>query len=545
MSIWNWLLYPTGLTAHGFCLSWAPGLVGLHVASDAAIALAYFSIPLALASFARQRSDLKYGWVTSLFGAFILACGTTHVMSIVTLWYPAYWVEGLTKLLTAMISITTAIILWPLIPRLVALPSPSQLERLNGDLTKTIEAQERTAALLRDSEARERRANLELERRVSEQTVELKAANARLTEALSQRSSALNELARTEKEFRASFEAAAVGKAQVEPGSARILRANPAFAHMLGYEPEDLVGHTAWEFTWPEDRAEDIAEYSRALAGEVNAYVREKRYLRRDGQPVWGRISGAMVRSEDTGELTLMVAVIEDIDERYRAQLALQSAKLELEAVVEERTIALQQRDVLLREVYHRVKNNLQIVDALLVMQARKLSDPEAQSALLGLRRRVFALGLVHHQLMNSRDLQTFDVAPFLEELSQNILEGGAEQRINLAVRAIPLDVGLDFAIPLGLLVTELVTNSLKHAFPDGNGTISVVLERAAKSEIALIVSDDGRGHNGDVSPAKAVKPGLGAGIIAGLVAQLRGTMTMRNDHGTSTEIRLAAPVLL
>jgi PAS domain S-box-containing protein len=314
---------------------------------------------------------------------------------------------------------------------------------------------------------------------------------------------------------------------------------------MLGYEPEELVGHTAWEFTWPEDRAEDIAEYSRALAGEVNAYVREKRYLRRDGQPVWGRISGAMVRSEDTGELTLMVAVIEDIDERYRAQLALQSAKLELEAVVEERTIALQQRDVLLREVYHRVKNNLQIVDALLVMQARKLSDPEAQSALLGLRRRVFALGLVHHQLMNSRDLQTFDVAPFLEELSQNILEGGAEQRINLAVRAIPLDVGLDFAIPLGLLVTELVTNSLKHAFHDGNGTISVVLERAAKSEIALIVSDDGRGHNGDVSPAKAVKPGLGAGIIAGLVAQLRGTMTMRNDHGTSTEIRLAAPVLL
>jgi hypothetical protein len=88
--------------------------------------------------------------------------------------------------------------------------------------------------------------------------------------------------------------------------------------------------------------------------------------------------------------------VIEDVDERYKALLALRIAKVELEMVVDERTVALAQRDVLLCEVYHRVKNNLQVVDGLLVMEARQLADPAAKSALLGLRSRVHALGLVH-----------------------------------------------------------------------------------------------------------------------------------------------------
>jgi PAS domain S-box-containing protein len=544
MSLWDWLLNPAGLTAHGFCLSWAPGLVSLHAGSDAVVGLAYFSIPLALASLAEQRKDLRYSWMLYLFVAFILACGTTHLMSILTLWVPAYGIEGLIKLVTAVLSIGTAAILWPLIPRLVALPSPAQLERLNGELSATIAEQEKTAALLRDSEARGRTANIELERQVAEQTAELRSANARLTEALAQRTTALQALAISEEEFRASFEAAAVGKAQVEPATARILRANSAFAHMLGYEPADLVGRIAWEITWPEDRADDQAEYARFLSGEVTAYVREKRYLRRDGTPIWGRISGTLIRSSETGRPTLMVAVIEDVDERHKAQMALQAATRDLEAVVEERTAALQQRDILLREVYHRVKNNLQLIDSLLVMQARQLADPEAKTALLGLRRRVYALGLVHHQLMNSTNLRTFDVAPFLQELSANIIEGAVDRNILLSVHAIPLDVGLDFAIPLGLMVTELVTNALKHAFPHGVGTIAVILERRPDDEVALIVSDDGQGQDESKTSAGRPRAGMGINIVTTLVAQLQGTMTVQKGNGTRTEIRVAAPVL-
>jgi two-component sensor histidine kinase len=223
----------------------------------------------------------------------------------------------------------------------------------------------------------------------------------------------------------------------------------------------------------------------------------------------------------------------------------LREANVRLSDALAQRTLALHQRDVLLREVYHRVKNNLQIVDGLILLQARQFSDPEVKSALLALRRSVYALGLVHHQLMDSTDLKTFDIVPFLKELSANLLEGSAEQGINLTVDAAPMDVGLDFAIPLGLLVTELVTNALKHAFPDGAGNIAVVLERDVAGEVALVVSDDGRGLlDSDAASVSRRASGLGTSIIAGLVAQLQGTITMRNENGTRAEIRVAAPVL-
>jgi len=186
MSIGDWLLNPAGLTPHGFCLSWAPGLVWLHAGSDLITGLAYFSVPLALASFARKRSDLEYSWVLYLFVAFIVACGTTHLMSILTLWFPAYGIEGIVKLITALASIATAIVLWPLMPKLVAIPSPERLKNLNRELEATIAEQRRMAALLAESESRVRTANLELEQRVCDQTAELRTAMAKAERASSE-----------------------------------------------------------------------------------------------------------------------------------------------------------------------------------------------------------------------------------------------------------------------------------------------------------------------------------------------------------------------
>ncbi|MES2724705.1 MAG: histidine kinase dimerization/phosphoacceptor domain -containing protein, partial [Pseudomonadota bacterium] len=307
--------------------------------------------------------------------------------------------------------------------------------------------------------------------------------------------------------------------------------------------PEDLIGQDGWSFTWPEDRDEGQTVYARLLSGEVTAYHREKRYLRRDGQPVWGRLSGSIVLDPETNAPLLSIGVVEDIDERHKAQAALETAKRDLEAMVEARTAALGQRDLLLREVYHRVKNNLQIVDSLLVMQARQVSDPGAKEALLSLRSRVYALGLVHHQLMGSTNLSTFDVAPFLHELSTNVVEGGADQDIELNVEAIPLEVGLDFAIPLGLLVTELVTNALKHAFKGEPGAIDVILRRGADGGVALIVADNGVGYAAEEALAGGTVSGLGASIIKGLVLQMGGVMSVAGDKGTRVEIRFAAPV--
>jgi len=129
MAFFERLLNTSMYSPHGICLLWEPELIWLHVVSDALIALAYFSIPFALAIFVSKRRDVEFGWVFWAFAIFIMACGVTHVMSIYTLWVPIYGIEGITKAATALASIITAAMLWPLLPKLLALPSPTQLQQ--------------------------------------------------------------------------------------------------------------------------------------------------------------------------------------------------------------------------------------------------------------------------------------------------------------------------------------------------------------------------------------------------------------------------------
>lgn len=121
------LLDSSMFAPHGICLLWEPQLIWLHVVSDLIIAAAYFSIPVVLSIFVAKRRDVDFGWVFWAFALFIMACGITHVMSIVTLWFPVYGIEGIVKATTAIASILTAAMLWPLLPKVLALPSPSQL----------------------------------------------------------------------------------------------------------------------------------------------------------------------------------------------------------------------------------------------------------------------------------------------------------------------------------------------------------------------------------------------------------------------------------
>lgn len=114
---------------HGVCLLWQPGLLWLHVLSDATIAIAYYTIPLALVYFVSRRHDLAFRGIFVLTSAFILACGTTHVMGVVTLWYPAYWTDGIIKLVTALASIGTAIVIWQAMPVALTIPSTEQLRK--------------------------------------------------------------------------------------------------------------------------------------------------------------------------------------------------------------------------------------------------------------------------------------------------------------------------------------------------------------------------------------------------------------------------------
>jgi len=133
----NLLVATNGFMPHGACFMWQPAVLWLHVLSDSLIVLSYYSIPFALVYFVYKRTDLIYRWIFLLFGAFILLCGTTHLFSIWTIWHPNYWLEGLLKALTALVSMVTAILIWPLIPKLLRLPRPEAL-KLSDDYMHAI-----------------------------------------------------------------------------------------------------------------------------------------------------------------------------------------------------------------------------------------------------------------------------------------------------------------------------------------------------------------------------------------------------------------------
>jgi signal transduction histidine kinase len=146
-----------GLAPHGYCLLWRPGLVWTHVLSDVTIALAYFSIPIALVTLVRRRPDVEFGWMFWLFALFITACGMTHVMGIWTLWHADYGAEAAVKAVTAVASAATAVLLWRLIPRLLAIPSASSLRRKNEELAALIVERDAAVAELSDQIAERKR----------------------------------------------------------------------------------------------------------------------------------------------------------------------------------------------------------------------------------------------------------------------------------------------------------------------------------------------------------------------------------------------------
>ena len=165
---------------HGHCYFWTPSILWLHVFADAAIAVAYYSIPLALLYFVTKRRDFAFKKIFLMFGIFILACGTTHVFSIWTIWHPEYGIEGILKAFTGVVSLATAAMLWPIISTALALKEPRVLEQLNKDLQKEIGDRKLAEEELKRSHA-------ELEARVQERTQDLTALNAELREQMEEK----------------------------------------------------------------------------------------------------------------------------------------------------------------------------------------------------------------------------------------------------------------------------------------------------------------------------------------------------------------------
>ena len=169
MGLLERLFSENGFMPHGCCYLWDPAVIWLHVISDAFIALAYYSIPLTLIYFVRHRKDLDFDWIFICFAVFIVACGTTHVMEILNIWHPTYWLSGIIKAFTAIVSVITAILLIRLMPQALAIASPAQLRKNNETLQREVFERQQAVA---EAEA--------LNKELLKQTEKLEAANKEL-----------------------------------------------------------------------------------------------------------------------------------------------------------------------------------------------------------------------------------------------------------------------------------------------------------------------------------------------------------------------------
>jgi PAS domain S-box-containing protein len=310
-SFLSWLMSPQDYMPHGMCFLWQPELIALHVASDSLIALAYYSIPIALVYFVLKRTDFVFPSIFVLTGLFILACGTTHAMSVWTLWYPDYRVDGGIKAVTALLSIGTGVAIWKVMPLALALPSTAQLERANQLLGAEIGQRQRAEAALRD-------ANAELERRVAARTADLEeeVVRRRNTEAT---------LRASEERWRSMFEASAVGIAVLDEQN-HFAATNEALQNMVGYSGEELQSLGPLNITHQDDREATQKLIEDMRNGKRQDLPAETRYRRKDNKVIWVRVSAA--RALDSGSsLQGIPAIIEDITERKRAEIAWHDAR--------------------------------------------------------------------------------------------------------------------------------------------------------------------------------------------------------------------------
>lgn len=199
---------------------------------------------------------------------------------------------------------------------------------------------------------------------------------------------------------------------------------------------------------------------------------------------------------------------------------------------------SLAQKEVLVREIHHRVKNNLQLVMSLLNLHARRIRDPRAEAAFAEARSRINALATLHRRLYESESLQQVDLRWFLEDLCVELRRGGlaGSRHIELTVEAPDEVIGPEVAVPLGLLVTEAITNAYKHAFVGRDtGRIEVRVTRDSPTHLVLLVSDNGVGFE----PAES--GGLGRSLIDAFVRQLHGELEIRSNAGTQVSVKFAS----
>jgi len=368
------------------------------------------------------------------------------------------------------------------------------------------------------------------------------------------------ELTRSKDRLAATFDQAAVGIAEIGDGD-QVVFANRRFSEILGYPvtgiPSDLMALIA-----SPDRRDTAAALTAVMDGKIPGYSGELACRKNDGTTVTCQVFISPVRG-DTDRPAYAILVLEDVSLRKKAETELAKLTGQLEQRVIERTAELAlanqtlvseiaqrslaeerlqasvtEKDVLIKEIHHRVKNNLQVIISLLYLQEKKTPDPVCSAALMDSQTRIKSMALIHENLYKSGDLTSIDFDRYLRNLAGNLMVAYGVDRAGIRVTtdARDLIVAITTAIPLGLIANELISNALKYAFTGtGHGGEIVLTGKKDENGITLVIRDNGKGIPEDFDWENAES--LGFNLVIMLTRQLKGTVRLSRENGTEFTI--------
>ncbi|AFZ18600.1 PAS domain-containing protein [Allocoleopsis franciscana] len=287
---------------HGHCYLWKSELVSLHIVSDALTAVAYYSIPLTLSYFVLKRQDVPFNWIFLLFGAFIVSCGTTHIMEIWTLWHPDYWLSGWIKAFAAVVSLYTAFELVSLLPQALAMPSAAQFEAVKSEIKERLRAE-----------------------------AELQQAIVKLKQEMAERQQAEKALRESEERLQLALEGSALGwwDWNITTGQTYF---DSSWKRMLGYEVEEIDNnYESWkQLMHPQDKPRVMEVLHAYLRETLPLYEVEFRMRSKSGQWKWILIHGKVFERDESGAPVRMLGTQKDISDRKLAQERLRHSEANL-----------------------------------------------------------------------------------------------------------------------------------------------------------------------------------------------------------------------
>ncbi|MEP7362244.1 MAG: histidine kinase dimerization/phosphoacceptor domain -containing protein [Acidobacteriota bacterium] len=310
----------------------------------------------------------------------------------------------------------------------------------------------------------------------------------------------------------------------------KILFFNAGAERIFGYRREEVADQPV-DMLIPRAFREAHGEHVTAFAAHPQASRRmgERREiygLRKDGTEFPAEASISKAESEDG---FLFMVILRDITARREAERKIEQS--------------LREKESLLQEIHHRVKNNLQVVSSLLGLQSRQMADEEIRRAFRESQNRVHSMALIHERLYQSKDLSEIDCQEYADQLVGHLFRsyGVSLSRVKLEMDFGGERMPMVLAVPMGLILNELLSNSLKHAFPNGReGKVSVTLSRTGSGTLALLVMDNGVGLPASANLWNARS--LGLRLVRILSEQIGAELLISSGIGTRTEVKFPAP---